>query len=68
MCNEGAAYQFDQVSGAWSQAAQHVNPEPAPIANFGHSVAFGSHVVIGVHRDDQLGQDVGAAWVYSVCP
>jgi hypothetical protein len=63
---EGAAYVFDRIDAAWSQAQKLTLAGPKPFDQFGGSVAFGygSTLFVGAYRRDIDFMDQGAVYVY----
>jgi hypothetical protein len=62
----GAAYIFDNQSGAWSQTAKLVAPDAENDAFFGYSIATsGNRILVGAPAATSLGmQRAGAAYVF----
>ncbi|MDC0739870.1 FG-GAP repeat protein [Polyangium mundeleinium] len=63
--NAGAAYIFVREGDAWKEQQKLVSPNPEFIGSFGTSVAIsGNLVLVGASREDGLGFDSGAAYVF----
>ena len=63
--NSGAAYVYRRVGAAWVEEAKLLASDGAANDEFGFSVSIsGDAVIVGVLRDDDLGVDSGAAYVY----
>ncbi len=61
----GSAYVFERQGTAWSQVAVLQPADVSPGDSFGYSVAIsGDTIVVGSPRDDDLGSESGAAFVF----
>ncbi|MDE0425028.1 MAG: T9SS type A sorting domain-containing protein [Candidatus Poribacteria bacterium] len=61
----GAVYVFERIGASWYQTAKILAPDGANFSYFGFSVAFnGNTAIIGATRDDEAGNDAGAAYVF----
>ena len=62
----GAAYVFEkQPGGLWDQVAKLLASDGAAGDLFGHAVAAdGDTIVIGAYRNDQLGNNAGAVYIF----
>lgn len=62
----GAAYVYRLQNGQWVEEARLSPNTPTPGAGFGREVAVrGNHVLVGAARDDEGGNDAGAAYVFA---
>ncbi len=62
----GAAYVFTRSDAGWSQAAKLTANDAQSGDQFGGSIAlFGETVLVGARRDDDNGDDSGAAYVFT---
>ena len=67
----GAVYVFtwDESLGVWSREAKLTSDDGASDDRFGYSVALdGDTAVVGAYRDDDYGDDSGAAYVFTRDP
>jgi hypothetical protein len=63
----GSAYVFGRSGGAWSQQAKLAASDGAERDYFGSSVALSdTYAVVGAHQDDDLGENSGSAYVFSI--
>ncbi|HVK67874.1 MAG TPA: FG-GAP repeat protein [Polyangium sp.] len=63
--NAGAAYLFVREGDAWKEQQKLVSPNPEAIGSFGTAVAIaGNLVLVGASREDGVGVDSGAAYVF----
>lgn len=61
----GAVYVFEKQDGVWAQQAKLLASDGAGGDLFGQSVAaHGSTIVVGAYRNDELGNNAGAAYVF----
>jgi hypothetical protein len=61
----GAAYVFRFDGEAWQQEAKLLPSDPAPLAQFGRSVAIdGDRVLVGAWQDDEQGFFTGSAYSF----
>ena len=65
----GSAYVFQRTGATWNQTARLSAPDPDSFAYFGFSVGVdGDTAIIGATRDDDAGNDAGAAYVFIRTP
>jgi hypothetical protein len=65
----GSAYVFRDVDGTWRQTAKFAAADADSGDYFGVRLSMsGRSVLIGAFRDDERGQDSGAAYVFDVGP
>ena len=66
MSSQGAAYVFEYDNGVWVEAARLVADDGLPGDQFGSWFLGidGDYAVIGALNDDDLGTDVGSAYVF----
>ena len=67
--NAGAAYIFrndgDPGAPKWTQIAKLIAPDADPNDNLGHTVGISNGTaIVGAHRDDDGGDDAGAAYIF----
>jgi hypothetical protein len=63
--NSGAAYIFRRSGTSWSQQAKLLALDGADDDWFGSSVSIdGDYAIIGAYRDDDLGENSGAAYIF----
>ena len=63
--DNGAVYIFERGGDTWTQTARLIAPDPDNFAYFGFSVGIsGDTAIVGATRDDDLGLDAGAAYVF----
>lgn len=63
---QGAAYVFSRSGGTWQEVATLTAPNPGFNDQFGQSVSVdGSMAAVGAYFDDTLGDNAGAAYVYT---
>jgi len=63
--NVGAVYVFEQRNERWREEAKLIPADGSAGGQFGVSVAIdGDTVLVGAWRDDDAGQDAGAAYVF----
>jgi hypothetical protein len=61
----GAVYVFERTGENWNQTARLTAPDPDSFAYFGFSVGLDADTaIIGATRDDEAGEDAGAAYVF----
>ncbi len=61
----GAAYVYEQVGGAWTQAAKLRASDGDSGDNFGHAVAVsGDTILVGAYQDEEKGATAGAVYVF----
>ncbi len=61
----GAVYVFERTGTNWNQAARLNAPDPDKFAYFGFSVGIDEDTaIIGATRDDEAGEDAGAAYIF----
>lgn len=66
-CYTGAGYVYRLDAGTWTQEAVLTPPTFSLGDYFAYSVALsGAHVVIGASRDDESGEDAGAAYAFQI--
>lgn len=64
--DSGSAYVFDLVDGQWTFGIKLTASDGAAGDEFGRSVdTDGGTIVVGAPKDDDLGRDVGAVYVYT---
>jgi hypothetical protein len=66
--SDGRAYQFNIQSNVWTEVVVHAASNPYENDEFGSSVGIGNVALIGSPKDTELGEDAGAAYVFSLCP
>lgn len=60
-----AAYVFRETAGVWNEESKLTSPFPSDGDHFGESVALdGDRIVVGAPRDDTMGYQRGAAFIY----
>lgn len=63
--DSGAVVSFEREVNAWKQRQVFTAPDAKPGDAFGQSIALTkNHLVIGAPRNDVLGNDAGAAYIY----
>lgn len=63
--DSGAVVSFERQANSWKQSRIFTAPDAKPGDAFGQSVALTeNHLVIGAPRNDALGNDSGAAYIY----
>ena len=63
--NSGSVYIFHRSAGIWSEQTKLTPATGNTNDEFGHSVSIdGDYAVVGAIRDDEVGFDRGAAYVY----
>ena len=63
----GSAYVFSRSGTSWAQQDKLTPADRAAQQEFGHSVSIsGDTVVVGAPKDDDLGVDAGAAYIFSI--
>jgi hypothetical protein len=63
--NSGSAFIFERVGGSWSQKAKLTASDGDDLDYFGYSVSIsGDTAIVGAHREDQNGADVGSAYIF----
>jgi hypothetical protein len=61
----GAAYTYDLVGANWVYRTKLTSSFGDPDDRFGEDVSIdGDNILIGVHRDDDIAQDAGAAFLF----
>ena len=61
----GAVYVFERTGATWNQTAKLLAPDGANFSYFGISVGLdGNTAIVGATRDDEAGNDAGAAYVF----
>ena len=61
----GSVYVFERLGNSWIQTAHLTAPDATKFAYFGFSVGIdGDTAIVGATRDDEEGQDAGAAYVF----
>jgi C1A family cysteine protease len=61
----GAVYVFKNNDGNWTQTHKLTSPDSHQNDYFGCSVAFsGVYAVVGAYRNDEKGEDSGAAYIF----
>ncbi len=66
-CYTGAGYVYRLGAGTWTQEAVLTPPTFLLGDYFAYSVALsGAHVVLGASRDDESGEDAGAAYAFQI--
>jgi len=62
----GAVFVFERASdGSWSEVAKLLAGDAGDSDNFGQAVALhGDRILVGAWRDDEAGNDAGAAYVF----
>jgi len=64
--DSGAVVSFERKSSTWKQRQIFIAPDAKPGDAFGQSIALTeNHLVIGAPRNDALGNDAGAAYLYT---
>jgi len=65
--NSGAAYVYRADGDAWAEEAKLTAADGGPFDWFGAAVALASdRVVVGANRNDEAGEDCGAAYVFTL--
>ena len=65
----GAVHLFKRVGSAWTESARLVPSDGEAKDNFGVSVAIsGDRVIVGSFKEDHLGKNAGAAYIFSRTP
>ncbi|WP_245921683.1 FG-GAP repeat protein [Bowmanella denitrificans] len=63
--DSGAVISFERAANSWTQKQIFTAPDAKPGDAFGQSVALtDNYLVIGAPRNDALGEDSGAAYIY----
>lgn len=63
--SSGSAYVFVRTGTTWTQQQKLTASDPDPVDTFGDAIAVeGDTALIGSPRDDDLGTDAGAAYVF----
>lgn len=65
--DSGSAYVFTRVNNSWSQTKRLIPSDGSAGSFFGEAIAIsgdGSTVVVGAWRDDDLGSDTGAIYIF----
>ena len=66
VADAGAAYIFERRGNTWIQTAVLTAPDASRFANFGFSVGTdGNTAIIGAIRDDEAGENAGAAYIFA---
>lgn len=61
----GAVYVFERTAGVWGPGTKIVAEDGGLNDDFGFSVSIeGDRILVGAERDDDLGEDSGAAYVF----
>ncbi len=61
----GAVYIFERTGENWNQTTKLLAPDGANFSYFGFSVGLdGNTAIVGATRDDEAGNDAGAAYVF----
>lgn len=65
VADAGAAYVFERRGNLWIQTTVLSAPDASRFANFGFSVGTdGKTAIIGAIRDDEAGENAGAAYIF----
>ena len=65
VADAGAAYIFERRGNIWIQTTVLIAPDASRFANFGFSVGTdGRTAIIGAIRDDEAGENAGAAYIF----
>ncbi|MCG8625872.1 MAG: FG-GAP repeat protein, partial [Proteobacteria bacterium] len=65
VADAGAAYIFERRGNIWIQTTMLTAPDATRFANFGFSVGTdGRTAIIGAIRDDEAGENAGAAYIF----
>ena len=65
LADGGSVYVFERNGETWNQTAKLTAPDASNFAYFGFSIGIdGDTAIIGATRDDEAGQDAGAAYVF----
>ncbi len=63
----GAAYVFERIDGVWTETATLYPSDVEEYDYFGASVSLnGDRILVGSERDDERGEDAGAAYVFDL--
>ena len=63
----GTVYVFHRSNGVWAEIDKLTSGFPSDSDQFGVALAFDQqHLAVGARLDDQIGSDVGAAYIFTV--